>query len=144
MASDNGEVKHECTYTGPHQPDAPKCTDAEPPSPSADFARTVALSVLGGRIGRFHPTAHFQTRRKERNFDVFDMEYVIRNGNCSDGGKFCPEYRNHKYTFYGDIDGTGFEAVFALSADHDLIKSPLMVLITGCFKTKSGKRGKTF
>lgn len=72
------------------------------------------------------------------------MEYVIRNGKCVEGGTFCESFRNHQYTFRGYIDGTGFDAVFALSADHDLIKSPLLILISGCFKTRSGRRGRTY
>jgi hypothetical protein len=31
-----------------------------------------------------------------------------------------------------------------LSADHDFIQSPQIVLITGCFKTKNGKRRRTY
>ncbi len=81
---------------------------------------------------------------KLRGFDVFDMEYVIRNGTCIEGGLFYAEFRNHKYRFRGNIDGTNFDSVFALSADHDLIQSPLVILITGCFKTKSGRRRKTY
>ena len=80
----------------------------------------------------------------ERDFDVFDIEYVIRNGRCIEGGEFSEEARNRKYTFRGSIDGTDFDAVFALSVDHDFIESPLVVLITGCFKTASGKRSKTY
>jgi hypothetical protein len=81
---------------------------------------------------------------KERDFDIFEMEYVIRNGRCTEAGIFCVDHRNHKYTFRGNIDGTDFDAAFALSADHDLIQAPLVVLITGCFKTPSGRRRKTY
>jgi hypothetical protein len=34
--------------------------------------------------------------------------------------------------------------VFSLSAEHDFIAAPLLTLITGCWKTKSGKRKKTY
>jgi hypothetical protein len=104
----------------------------------------IALEVLGGRRGRYHSTIHIREQMAERDFDVFDMEYVIRNGKCIEGGEFCEEERNHKYKFRGDIDGTGFDAVFALAADSDFIQSPFVVLITGCFKTATGKRGKTY
>ena len=76
----------------------------------------------------------------ERNFDVFDIEYAIRNGRCIECGEYSDEHKSHKYMFRCDIDGVEFDAVFALSAERDLIESPLMVLITGCWKTKSGRR----
>lgn len=144
MAQSDNEVQHECTYLGSHEEIAPKCTDTRTIPPSADFAKAVALRVLGGRTGRYHASQHFRKRSVEREFDVFDVEYVIRNGSCIGAGKYCAEHRNCKYTFSGDIDGTGFDAAFALSAEHDLVRSPLMVLITGCFKTRSGKRKKAF
>jgi len=80
----------------------------------------------------------------KRNFDVFDIEYAVRNGNCVEGGEYNDSYKNHKYVFRCDIDGVGFEAVLALSAEHDLIKSPLMVLITGIWKTQSGERRERY
>jgi len=144
VAPNDKEVQHECRYLGSHEQDALKCTDSQPPSPSPDFARKVALEVLGGRRGRYHSTVHVQEQMTERHFDIFDMEYVIRNGGCVEGGEFCEEARNHKYKFRGNVDGVDFDAVFALSAEHDFIQSPLLVLITGCFKTASGKRVKTY
>ena len=95
-------------------------------------------------MGRYHPSKHFRDQMADRDFDVFDMEYAIRNGSCIEGGLYCEELRNFKYTFRGNIEGTGFDAVFALSADQDFIQSPLMVLITGCFKTASGRRSKSY
>ncbi len=143
MPSNDKEIQHECTYVGSHEYNPPKSTDKTLP-PSVDYAKTVALSILGGRIGAYRSGPHFKRRMVERDFDVFDVEYVIRNGQCVAGGVFCEEHNNHKYTFRGNIDGVDFDAVFALSADSDLIQSPLIVLITGCFKTASGKRSKTY
>jgi len=68
------------------------------------------------------------------------MEYAVRNGRCIESGEYSDEHKDHKYVFRCDIDGIEFDAVFALSAEHDLIKSPLMILITGCWKTKTSRR----
>ena len=72
------------------------------------------------------------------------MEYAIRNGNCIEAGEYCVDRKNHKYVFRCDIDGVEFDAVFALSAEHDLIKSPLMILVTGVWKTDDGCRRKRY
>ena len=108
MAPNDKEVQHECTYVGSHEENARKCKELKPASPSPDFARTIALEVLGGRRGRYHSTVHVGEQMAERDFDVFDMEYVIRNGKCIEDGEFNAEARNHKYTFRGEIDGTEF------------------------------------
>jgi hypothetical protein len=143
VAPKDKEIRHECTYVGPH--DRPQeYSDDKPISPSPGRARDIALSILSGKTGRYHSSVHFRNRMEERDFDVFEIEYVIRNGRCLKGGEFCEKFRNHQYTFRGDVDGIGFDAVFALSADHDLIKFPLLILISGCFKTKSGRRGRTY
>lgn len=144
MAINDKEIQHECWYRGSHEQNNSKCFESKPVAPAAAFAQAVALGILGGRTGRYHPGQHFRNRMEERDFDVFDMEYVIRNGKCVGEGKYCEDFRNFKYTFRGNLEGTDFDAVFALSADHDYIESPLMVLITGCFKTASGKRSGTY
>ena len=140
---DGNEVNHECTYVGGHGK-AMKPVGSRPIPPKPDLARSVALTVLGGERGSYRSSDHFRDQVVERNFDVFDIEYVIRNGVCIETGEYCDEHRNYKYMFRGDIDGVDFDAVFALSAEHDLIKAPLMVLITGCWKTKTGKRLKRY
>lgn len=135
---------YEFVYVGSHE-----CTGAEQlkagsDSPSPEFARTVALNILNGSIGRYRESVHCHERIVEREFDVFDMAKVIRNGQCIGGGKYSSEHKDHTYVFRGDIEGVEFDAVFSLSAEHDFIKSPLMTLISGCFKTKSGKRSRRF
>jgi hypothetical protein len=118
VAINDKDLRLECRYKGDHDLDMPKCVDDENPvSPSSELARTITIGVLAGRRGKFHPTKHFHDQMKLRGFDIFDMEYVIRNGACIEGGVFCASFRNHKYTFRGNIDGTHFDAVFALSAD---------------------------
>jgi hypothetical protein len=144
VATDDKEIQHECWYRGPHEQNDSRCIERKPAPPSSEFARSVALRILDGRNGRYHPSKHFRDQMADREFDVFDMEYAIRNGKCVKDGEYCEEFRNFKYTFRGYIEGTEFDAVFALSADHDFIHSPLMVLITGCFKTASGRRSKTY
>jgi hypothetical protein len=134
----------QCIYVGEHRREKTTNIEARPIAPKRDFARTVALGVLGGRTGRYHPTPHFKKRAKEREFNVLDIEYAVRNGVCVGDGIFCEEYRNFKYTFHANIEGTGFDAAFALSADDDFIRSPLLVLITGVFKTESGKRTRPY
>lgn len=134
----------QCRYVGSHRQEKTTSLEIKPTAPKPDFARTVALGVLGERIGRYHSTPHFTQRVKEREFDVFDIEYAIRNGVCLGEGFFCEKYRNFKYTFRANIEGIDFDAVFALSADDDFIRSPLLILITGCFKTDSGKRIRSY
>ena len=143
MAASNEEEKHICRYAESHEEDSPRYNENRLIPPSPEFARKVALAVLGGRTGRYRTSGHFRTRMRERAFDVFDIEYVIRHGKCSSDGFFSEQHKNHKYTFRGDIDGISFDAVFGLSSEHDLIACPVLILITGCFKTKSGKRSKT-
>ncbi len=144
MSQDKKEVKHVCVYKGPHEDNRLQPAEQAPVPPSAEYARTVALGVLGGLHGGYRTSNHWRTQMAERDFDVFDLEYAIRNGSCTEGGQYSSEHRNHKYTFRGNIDGTDFDAVFAISAEHDMISSPLLILITGCWKTKSGKRSKTY
>ena len=143
MASSNEEEKHICRYAGPQEEDPLRFTGQKPLPPSPDFARKTAMAILGGRVGRYRPTSHFRERMMEREFDVFDVEYVIRNGKCVESGVFSEEHKHHKYTFRGVMDGVGFDAVFGLSSEHDLLNSPVLILITGCFKTRSGKRSKS-
>jgi hypothetical protein len=134
------EVNHECVYRGRHDETTMQPMEQRPAAPSAELVRTVALSVLGGDRGSYFPSDHIRSQMTERNFDVFDIEYAIRNGRCIECGEYSDEHKSHKYMFRCDIDGVEFDAVFALSAERDLIESPLMVLITGCWKTKSGRR----
>ena len=144
MAANDKEIRHECWYRGPHEQNDARCIETKPIAPRPEFAQAVALSVLDHQNGRYHSTGHFNRRTRERDFDVFDMAYAIRNGKCVGEGKFCEDFRNFKYTFRASVEGTDFDACFALSIDHDFIRSPLLVLITGCFKTKSGKRVRSY
>jgi hypothetical protein len=113
--------------------------ESSPAVPKHELARIVSLSVLCGDRGSIKPWPHFLRRSKERGFDIFDVEYAIRNGECMKG-EYCPDFKSHKYTFYCLIDWVGFEATFALSTTHDFIKAPLMYLITAVWKTESGCR----
>jgi hypothetical protein len=141
VTKDGKEVNHECVYLGRHDDDnAAQPLKQRPAAPSAALAQTVALSILGGYRGSYRPGIHFSLRMSERDFDVFEMEYAIRNGRCVGPGEYSDEYKDHKFVFRCDIDGVEFDAVFALSIERDLIKSPLMILITGCWKTETGKR----
>ena len=140
MAKDDKEVNHECFYVGQHEEIGAKPLEQKPVAPSVELARMVGLSILGGHRGKYRRSDHFLDQMAERNFDVFDVEYTIRNGKCTESGGYSDEHKNHEYVFRCDIDGVEFEAVFALSAEHDLLKSPLMILITGCWKTKTGRR----
>jgi Domain of unknown function (DUF4258) len=144
MGTNDKRTEHEFSYCGEHDNKAPASADVNPPSPSSSLARMIALGVLAGISGRYWATPHFRKRMSERGFDVLDVEYVIRNGDCLREGEFIAEYRHHKYTFRGNLDGTDFDAAFALSADHDLIEAPLLILVSGCFKTRSGKRKNSF
>lgn len=143
LQTETSEVNHECVFVGKHE-SVMKPVGSRPQPPKWELARSVALTILGGERGSYRPSAHFQRKVGQRNFDVFDCEYAIRNGVCIETGEYCDEHKNYKYMFRADIDGVSFDAVFALSAEHDLIKAPLMILITGCWKTKSGRRAKRY
>jgi hypothetical protein len=140
----DNDVAIVCVYRGKHQAMAMRPVEQEPTPPTPAFARCVALGILDGAKGGYRSRQHFRDQMAARQFDVLDMLYAIRNGQCVEGGKYSSEHKNFKYTFRGCIDGVEFDAVFALSAEHDLLTSPLMLLITGVWKTKSGKRGKTY
>lgn len=144
--SKNGKRSEPCefTYIGPEREPALKPVESEPVPPSPELAKMVTLSVLGGNRGAYRTADHFQERLKERDFDVFDIEYSVRNGQCVGPGEYSSTYRNFKYVFRCDIDGVGFDAVIALSAEHDLLSSPLLILITGCWKTKTGRRSSRY
>jgi hypothetical protein len=136
---DQEQAQHECVYVGQHEGTPLEPLDTTPKAPSESVVRAVALSVLCEARGSMKSLPHFKRRMKTRNFDIFDVIYVIRNGGCIKA-EYCPEFKNHKFTFRGDIDGVGFDAAFALSIGHDFIKAPLLILITGCWKTDNGER----
>jgi len=141
---DKKEVPVVCVFTGEHDASPTRSVDAAPSPPTVGFARELALKILGGRVGSMRTKKHCRERMSERNFDVFDMEYAIRNGSCVQGGEYLAKHLNFKYTFRANIDGADFDAVFALSSEHDLFESPVMILITGVWKTRNGRRRKTF
>ena len=129
---------------GPEQEPAMETGEHKPVPPSAEFARMASLSILGGNRGRYRPSAHFREQMEDRNFDVFDIEYAVRNGKCLGKGEYSDKHKDFKYVFRCDIDGVEFDAVIALSAEHDLFTSPLLILVTGCWKTKSGRRRRRY
>jgi uncharacterized protein DUF4258 len=140
--SKDDELK--CRWVGKAEKSSMTPAEERPVPPSPEFARSVALSILGGVTGCYRPTNHFAKQMTERDFDVFDIEYVIRNGSPVGEGVYSEEHKDHKYAFRGLIDGTEFDAVFSLCAQHDFIKAPLMKLITGCWKTKTGRRARRY
>src|ERR1700730_9205071 len=95
----NKEVEHQCVYVGPHENNALEPLETDPVSPSPQVAKAVSLSVLGGNRGKYRNTDHCAKRMRERDFDVFDMEYVIRNGVCIELGRYVSEYKNFRYKF---------------------------------------------
>ena len=146
MAKDKRkEVVHECRYVGPDAAQQPlRQLAAAPQSPTPEAAKEIALHILSGSRGSYLSRRHYDERAEERDFDIFDIEYAIRNGTCIRGGVYSAEHRNHEYTFRANIDGIDFDAAFALCAKHDLIESPLLLLISGVWKTKTGKKKTTF
>lgn len=144
--SDNGRKSepHVCRYAGPDHEPAMQSVDKTPTPPSVEFARTASLQILGGNLGRYRPSVHFREQMSDRGFDVFDIEYAIRNGSCVAIGEYSALHKDFKFVFRCDIDGIPFDAVIALSAEHDLISSPLLILITGCWKNRSGRRRRRY
>ena len=137
---DDQKEPHECVYTGSYEGkplDPIKNSPLEPPS--EPLVRTVTLGILCGGRGCMKSLPHFKRRMKLRNFDIFDVIYVVRNGACIKV-EYCDEFEDHKFTFRGLIDGLEFDATFALSARYDLVKAPLLFLITGVWKNDSGTR----
>jgi hypothetical protein len=136
---DDQNETHEIEYTGSREESSLEPLDPTPAPPPQNVAQAVALSILCGGRGSMKSQSHFVQRMRQRNFDVFDVSYAIRNGKCIKS-EYCPDYKNHKFTFRGLIDGVWFDATFALSARHDFVKTPLMWLISGCWKTEDGTR----
>lgn len=128
----------EVTYRGPLNQSA----DAMPQKPlSPEGARVVALSAW--RLpGRLRLTSHFNMRVVQRKFDIFDVEYVIRNGTPIGKAIFCKGAgrNNYKYRFRGNVDGLGLRIVFAIDATQDYFSAPLVILITAAWNTKTGAR----
>ena len=123
-------------YSGPINPSS----EAKPQATlTPESARVVALSAW--RIpGRLRPSDHFTKRLVQRKFDILDVERVIRTGKPKGVGKFCPKFGNYKYQFKGAVDGMGLRVVFAIDATQDYAATPLVILITAAWNTKSGKR----
>jgi hypothetical protein len=143
LAQDEKDPKHECVYRGQHKESSLEPIDSAPAAIATELARSVALSVLDGERGSMRSLPHFTQRMALRDFDVFDFQYAICNGDCVES-EYCSDYRSHRFLFRCLIDGVMFDAVFALSARHDLIGAPLLYLITGCWKTESGKRSSRY
>ena len=108
---------------------------------SSEGARRVALEAWTNQ-GRVRPTEHFRKRATERGFTTLDVEQVIRHGKPKSGPDLCAEFDNYKYCFRGRIDGVTLEVTFALDATQDYESNPLAILITGVWKTATGKRWK--
>ena len=107
-------------------------------APKAELARAIAVDVLSGHLGSYRSSGHFTGRMKLRNFDVLDIAYAIRGGRCVLCGEYSLLHDNYKYCFVGDVDGVDLKSVFAISALHNYLKSPLVSLITGCWDNKTG------
>lgn len=140
----NKKEADQFTYIGEHH----DVVNTQPPAtpataPSEEFARILALQVLDGDRGSYQPTVHFQRRMSERNFTLFNVIYVIRNGICICEGH-SKEHEDYRYRFRHDIDGTEFDAVMAISSTRDMMVCPLLILITGCWKTSTGIRRKSY
>lgn len=85
---DTNEVNHECVYVGEHDGTSLQPADKRPAPPSTALARTVTLGILSGDRGCYRSSDHFALRMQNRNFDVFDIEYAVRNGICNEGGEY--------------------------------------------------------
>jgi hypothetical protein len=135
---------HECVYVGPEQEPAMRPVEQIPTPPSIEFAKMVSLSILGGNRGCYRPSVHLQGQMRDRDFDIFDIEYAIKNGKCMEDGEYSHVHKDFKYVFRCDIDGVPFDAVIAISSEYDLLSSPLLILITGCWKNKTGRRRRRY
>lgn len=128
--------EHKISYKGPIRENH----KAQPQAPlSPEAARRVALSAWE-RGGRIRPTHHFRSRASQRGFTIIETEQVIRYGRCVAGVEACPEFRNYKYLFEAEIDGVRLRISFALDGTQDYQESPVLILISGVWKTKSGTR----
>lgn len=132
------QEEHVFTYRGPIY----KRGQANPQAPlSPETARLVALESWG-KGGRIRSTDHFRTRSSERNFSTLDVQEVIRHGRPECKAEFCREFNNYKYRFQGMVDGLELRVAFALDATQDYSASPLVILITGVWRNKTGARKK--
>lgn len=128
----------EIVYRGPHN----QCVNTQPQKPlSPETARVVALSAWRNP-GRLRITDHFNMRVSKRNFDIFDVEYVLRHGVPLGSAIFCSGKgrNNYKYRFWCKVDGLGLRVVFAIDATQDYQSAPLVILITAAWDTKTGAR----
>jgi hypothetical protein len=79
----------------------------------------------------------------ERGFDILDLEFVIKHGRSDGPAEKCGvPHKNYKYCFSAVVDGERLQAAFAVDPAQDYQHAPLIILITGVWKTKTGtKRG---
>lgn len=130
------EEEHSFIYQG----QIPRGAKASPQAPlSAETARVVALNAWYSK-GRIRLTGHFRKRTGERKFTIFDVEHVIRYGKPSCPVEFCTKFANYRYRFEAEIDGLTLKIAFALDATQEYHISPLVILITGVWKNRTGKR----
>ena len=127
-------VDHEFTYRGPLN----SCSASQAQQPlSPDAARRVALEALSS--GRVRLTSHFRMRAASRRFDLLDVENVLSQGSPRGLGEMCPYRKNVKYLFSGICDDRVLNIVFALDATQSYEETPLVILITGCWRRRSRK-----
>lgn len=129
---------HEFIYCGPINR-GNRTQSQTPLTPEA--ARTVALKAWC-KGGRLRPTEHFRHRSIERKFTIIEVEFVVRNGRPTDRPEFCERFNTYKYRFEAIVDGLPLRVAFALDATQDYDATPLVILITAVWKTKSGLRAR--
>jgi len=126
----------EVQYVGPVNPTS--ATEAQAPL-TPEMARSIALN--GWRTGRLRITEHCRRRMKERGFDVLDIEHVIKRGRPDGPAVKCgAPHENFKYCFTCSVDGARLQVAFALDPTQDYQTAPLVILITGVWKTATGTK----
>jgi hypothetical protein len=124
-------------YLGPVNP----ASAAQPQAPlTPETARSIALSAWHAP-GRLRISDHCKKRMRERGFDILDFEVVVKHGRPVGPAIKCgAPHHNYKYCFSTLVDGERLEASFAVDPSQDYQQAPLVVLITGVWKTKTGTK----
>lgn len=117
-------------YNGPIHC-SPSATPEAPVTP-ANGLQIIRKALLAGRK---QISEHFKRRSTERGFDAVDAHNVIRNGRLRRQPEYCPDFKNWKYRVIAEVEEKQLEIVVALDPGEEYEKSPLIVLVTGYWRT---------
>jgi hypothetical protein len=92
--------------------------------------------------GRVQYGSHFRIRMGERNFDMLDVERVVKFGSVSGPGEHCAAFHNWRYRLSKKVDDHTLTLVIAIDEQEDLDALPLIILVTGYWCEKRTNDGE--